>query len=407
MNLKTYIKARWCALMHGKRYLYYTSTTPDSRKGYCQRCGIRWQHSHPNLTPASFTWFSRLLKQALPATVGHNLGQFPLEERAIATLIAGACGDALGASFETMSRSEILHGHGRVLCFVGTETRPLGYYTDDTQMTLALANSLLHCGKLNPEHCAKNYARYYKTLPKRGYGSGTAPILEALADGADYRNTGHLVYADGSSSNGGAMRISPIGIAFRNASNEELYNAVKLALLPTHTHPDAIDGAWIQAKAVAILIQADYRHFDVTKFLRGLQSAAKGDLLKAKIQLIRDYIREGKTHEEFLQAACIPRPDEKLFQRSAVEAVACSLWCFARYYHKPEECMIQAVELGGDTDTIASMAGSLVGALHGCRWIPLRWFDELENAPGSGRDFIIHTAKELCHMDLRVIDPDF
>ena len=55
-----------------------------------------------------------------------------------------------------------------------------------------------------------------------------------------------MVYPEGSYANGGVMRIAPVGLAFRNASNDQLHSAVVSALLCTHVHPEAIDGAYIQ-----------------------------------------------------------------------------------------------------------------------------------------------------------------
>jgi len=52
--------------------------------------------------------------------------------------------------------------------------------------------------------------------------------------------------------------------------------------------------------------------------------------------------------------------------------VAAALWALLRYGTQPEECVIRAVNFGGDTDTIGAMAGALVGALHGSVWIPAR-----------------------------------
>ncbi len=84
----------------------------------------------------------------------------------------------------------------------------------------------------------------------------------------------------------------------------------------------------------------------------------------------------------------------------ASEAVAAALWAFVRYGDQPEECVIRAVGFGGDTDTIAAMAGALVGALHGAAWIPARWFECIENGE-HGRDWIIDSARELARLDVR------
>jgi ADP-ribosylglycohydrolase len=70
------------------------------------------------------------------------------------------------------------------------------------------------------------------------------------------------------------------------------------------------------------------------------------------------------------------------------------LWAALRYIDDPEEAIVQAVNLGGDADTIGAMTGALVGALHGDNWFPVRWFDQLENTE-NGRDELIRVAGQL------------
>ena len=75
---------------------------------------------------------------------------------------------------------------------------------------------------------------------------------------------------------------------------------------------------------------------------------------------------------------------EKFSISTPPEAMACAVWSFVRHYKEPEECIIRAVGLGGDSDTIGAIAGAQVGALHGTRWIPRRWYDNIENHPKLG-----------------------
>ena len=79
--------------------------------------------------------------------------------------------------------------------------------------------------------------------------------MAAVAGGADIRTVGRLAFPSGSFANGGAMRIAPIGVAFRNAGDQELRVAVENAIVSSHRHPEAIDGAVVMAKAVAFLMQ--------------------------------------------------------------------------------------------------------------------------------------------------------
>jgi poly(ADP-ribose) glycohydrolase ARH3 len=326
------------------------------------------------------------------------------EDRCTGCLLAGAAGDILGANLEFWSREEIQREYGRVDRFLDSDARPLGMFTDDTEMTLALAVSLIERGALDSEHCATTYARFFVSEPRRGYGPAVSQILGMLCAGADYRTTGRAVYPEGSYANGGAMRIAPVGLAFRNVEDPVLRQAVKAALLCTHVHPDAVDGAFIQARAVSELARlSDAAGLDVTEFLSDLRSRARSAVVKEKLGIVLEARVHDWSDDDLLSSVCTPNPYGKQFQIHAAEAAACALWAFAGSPHDPEECIIRAVGLGGDTDTVATMAGALAGALHGTSWIPRRWFDPMENQPGVGRDYLIGVAQELAKLDLRSV----
>jgi poly(ADP-ribose) glycohydrolase ARH3 len=166
-------------------------------------------------------WWQRLFgTRSAPtsaARLGKPLGSSPHEDRCIGSLLGGAAGDILGANLEFLSRKEIQRTYGRVEDFLDSAARPLGMFTDDTEMTLALAVSLTECGTLDPKHCATTYSRFFAAEPRRGYGPAVSKVMAMLAAGSDPRNTGRAVYREGSFANGGAMRIAPVGLAFRNA----------------------------------------------------------------------------------------------------------------------------------------------------------------------------------------------
>lgn len=89
------------------------------------------------------------------------------------------------------------------------------------------------------------------------------------------------------------------------------------------------------------------------------------------------------------------------FQIKATDAVAAAIWSVLCHWDNPEDAIIAAVHYGGDTDTIAAMAGNLVGALYGDSWIPARWYDKLENGPDDGRDHVVQLAQQLAQLDVR------
>jgi poly(ADP-ribose) glycohydrolase ARH3 len=271
-------------------------------------------------------------------------------------------------------------------------------------MTLALATSLIECGQLDGAHCAATYAKFFSSEPRRGYGPAVSKVLTMLCAGADYRTTGRAIYPEGSFANGGAMRIAPVGLAFRNANDQILREAVSVALLCTHVHPDAVDGAFAQAKTVAQLAKTEHPDsFDAGILLAELKAASETRILKEKLVVVETALGSAWAEERLLASICTPNEYGEQFQIHAGEAVCCALWAFLRHWRDPEQSIIQAVALGGDTDTVAAMAGALAGALHGTAWIPRRWYDNIENEPEIGRDYITDTARQLAMLDLRRI----
>ena len=67
------------------------------------------------------------------------------------------------------------------------------------------------------------------------------------------------------------------------------------------------------------------------------------------------------------------------FQIKSIEAVPFVLYCFGRWFRNPSNCIINCVTLGGDADTTGNMLAGLIGALYGTKWIPIKWFNNLEN----------------------------
>jgi len=88
------------------------------------------------------------------------------------------------------------------------------------------------------------------------------------------------------------------------------------------------------------------------------------------------------------------------FQIRAIEAFPSALWAVITNWKNPEQCVIDAVNMGGDTDTIGCIAGAMIGALHGHKWIPARWWSNIEDGK-RGRSYCVELAKQLAALDLR------
>jgi poly(ADP-ribose) glycohydrolase ARH3 len=324
---------------------------------------------------------------------------------------------------------------------------------------------------------AISYAQAWQTAPFRGYPPTAKAVMAAILGGADYRSTGyppHFPFEDGSFANGGAMRISPLAVAFRNATPQQLYEACKEAIRSSHRHPEAVDGAAVQAAVVqyalhsraaaAAMVMArsagEGNHsngelpneFSAETMLSIAKAACKTKAMQQRIEGVSEAFKthgEGNAHgEQFgamprvgaefafasavalaagaplprsfltdLQVMCdLLKCDKDLarqgsgfeFQVAAIDATACVLWVVARY-HRPLlgpagcQCPIalsRAIGLGGDTDTVASMVGAILGALHGTAWIPQHLSDGLEDDHGRGKSHALNLAAELVELDL-------
>merc|ERR1712039_804490 len=97
-----------------------------------------------------------------------------------------------------------------------------------------------------------------------------------------------------------------------------------------------------------------------------------------------------------------PRPGSGIdFQIASVHMAPCVLWCACLHCEEPRRAIQAAIDLGGDTDTTASMVGAIVGALHGEQWCstPVDWAGGLENSL-YGRDFAVKLAERLVSMSV-------
>ncbi len=147
-----------------------------------------------------------------------------------------------------------------------------------------LASSLVECGRVDAAHVSAKYAEFYEAW--RGYGGTAHTVMQSLRSGADYHTTGRAQFRKGSIGNGGAMRIAPVGLAYRHAAPEVLHHAVEQALLCTHVHPEAFDAAFMQALSVARTATTDPVTFDPKGLLQALQQQSRTEVLRLKLSAL-------------------------------------------------------------------------------------------------------------------------
>jgi poly(ADP-ribose) glycohydrolase ARH3 len=310
-------------------------------------------------------------------------------------------GDVLGSCVEGARSCFVLRDHPNGLTEYQHGARGYAKYTDDSEMTLALAKSLIRMhGICDPEDCANSYASDFQV--SRGYGSTAIQILLDLRNGVSFMSTATRYIPGGSYGNGSVMRISPIGLLHRDSDLEELYNATLNAIQCTHVHKDAIDAAYVQAAAVGYLCKMPIEIFDLDTFLEYLETVSlQSHELTKKISQIRECIQnsdlKNSSWKEYFtsdtwknEVMLASNVSSGWFQIKAIDAFCCSLVAFCYHWNVPEDAIVAAIHQGGDTDTLGAITGALAFSLHGFEAIPTKWLVDLED-----RDKAIQIATEL------------
>lgn len=300
------------------------------------------------------------------------------------TILGTAFGDALGLPVEGMTAEQIKQQHGEITDFLQCP-EGVGRYSDDTQLTLATGISLIRREGVDSEDCARSCAELFDS--KRGYGRSATRVLTALNNGADYLTTGRLLFPSGSFGNGAAMRISPVGLMYGHLPLKQLRPLVFDAVCATHVHDEAIDGALLVASLVGRLSRLPRAEaFELNLLFDEFNAICRNQLMREKVSLVAALLKDKVDVSVAAQLiGCGVRSSE---------SVALALYLACRFIDVAETAVIQAVQCGGDADTIAAMVGALVGARHGDQVFPLRWHRELERGEG-GYEGLIEMSETL------------
>lgn len=279
-------------------------------------------------------------------------------------MLGSALGDAVGECAFQYSGEESLWRH--------VEETGLLSYTDDTAMALGLAECLLQQGDIDQQELGRIFRVNYEREPWRGYGPGPPAVFSrVMKSGISYRAAARMLFGGkGSLGNGAAMRIVALGLFYRHSGL--LYEKARLSAEVTHSHPVGIDGAALQAIAVARAALLDPENeFPVPAFADGLIHAARTDIFKEKMTMVKDLLAEGALPDEAARV---------LGKSVAVhESMPFAVFSFLKNHQSFRETVACAVLHGGDRDTLGAMAGALSGAYLGVGAIPPDWRDKLEN----------------------------
>ena len=227
---------------------------------------MRTRRRHPWSSTRRFTtrfWRARLLPCEPPTDVARAWPTGTVETTfARGCLLAGAAGDALGRPAEGRPPRRTFERYGRLRDFVpwrGWRSGPIGTFTDDTQLTLWTAESLL--ADDGPHHEVFAGLLAERRAHIRGRGRATDDAIARFQEGAPWYEAGTR-----SAGNGAAMRAAPFGIAFGH-DPAALRRAAALNAVVTHADPMAVASTIVQASAVAYLLRTTPGTLEPAAFL--------------------------------------------------------------------------------------------------------------------------------------------
>jgi poly(ADP-ribose) glycohydrolase ARH3 len=280
-------------------------------------------------------------------------------DAAAGALLGTFVGDALGMPFEGLGPEAIPERPEMEDARLGR-----GTYTDDTQLMIAVAESLLEHGRVIDEELARSFLAAYD--PRRGYGSGTRRVFESWQEDVPLATAAKQISGgEGSRSNGAAMRIAPIAVRFADDRQRLRAEAARSARL-THAHPVGTDAAIVQAAAIGAALRGD-------PLLDTARAAASTQEMRSRLSELT--------------------VDRLETTSDAAASVCAAIYC-AVAQPSFELALASAVRLGGDTDTVAAMTGAIAGARDGLHSIPPRWLAALEDGE-RGRSYVDRLARSL------------
>jgi ADP-ribosyl-[dinitrogen reductase] hydrolase len=293
------------------------------------------------------------------------------------SLMGLAVGDALGAPAEFLTAEQVAQRWGVLTEMVGGgchECQP-GEVTDDTEMMLCLAESLVSLGDFDAEDVMRRYVAWFDTDPI-DVGITIRTVMLGMKSGTSWERASrraHEVLGRMTAGNGSLMRTAPIALRFaRDPRRRETVALADSAL----THFDPLAG-WACAA------------------LGELIGAAIADELREQLPAIAAHLRDEEPRvAAVLDEAGAATRAEIVASGYVLDTLKAALWAVLSTASL-EDALIAAVNLGDDADTVGAVAGALAGALYGESAIPVRWSGAL-----TVRDRVLAAADGLADLAL-------
>ena len=301
-------------------------------------------------------------------------------------------GDALGCPVQFLSRGEIRR-RGLVTGMegYGTYNMPEGTWTDDSSMALASMDSIIRMKGIDPEDIMKSFMRWefegeYTPFGKAfDEGATCTDAIYNFRDSRDYRTCGRTgEYANG---NGALMRILPVCLYYiqnKEADDREAVEGIHLTSGLTHNHLRSQMACGLYYFMAKEILQS--RGLGLNACLqRGMDAGL------AHYRQDENNLREMKHYGRLVDLNQFVGVSENEIRSTGyvVDSLEAAVWCLLTT-ETLQDCLLKAVNLGDDTDTVAAIAGGLAGLYYGYESIPADWLAVLKK-----RDYVQNMCRQI------------
>lgn len=286
--------------------------------------------------------------------------------------IMGVCiGDALGVPVEFKDREYLKRFPVTEMQEFGSHNQPKGTWSDDSSLTLCLAEELIK--GYNLENIGQSFVKWVKyghwTAHGRFFdiGGTTREAVARLIKGESARFSGNIFEED--NGNGSLMRILPLAFYLKNEDDmEKLYLTVKEVSTITHGHFRSVFACFVYVIFAIQLIKGKSKfeaYYHMQKV--ALEYAEKQLFSLDEIELFQRVLKNDISKYS---------EDEIRGSGYVLHSLEASLWCLLNS-ESYSEAVLKAVNLGEDTDTTGAITGGLAGIYYGFENIPQEWVEEL------------------------------
>ncbi|MFA6255724.1 MAG: ADP-ribosylglycohydrolase family protein [Candidatus Absconditabacterales bacterium] len=322
-----------------------------------------------------------------------SLSSQQLKNKIISGLLGGAIGDALGAPVEMITQEQIFAKHGRVQDYLpikdnmffkkhGFESDEGGRITDDTILTFALIKSYNELGRLDLADIFKKHQEEYDKFPY-GFGGATRFGMKNIKDGIPLEKSGQKDAAG----NGVVMKQFPLAAiaAVKNISDEEMAELINAYTRATHDSDIAVVASIVHHKFLKELLKTESKKLNKKVLLQQIidfitlyekkypQAENKISSMLSRLSAFVDEksnnisLSDQEIIEHFGRGKIEENNPKNIFKSGYVIFTLGIVYAlFLRNGHF--EGLIDAVNIGGDTDSYAAIMGNMIGAYQGIEY---------------------------------------